>query len=82
MLEHGPVRIKPAWGIGGRGQVVAADPAAVEAALGAVDGVALQTYGLVVEQDLQEVTTYSVGQVRVAGLSATYCGSKPYRSIA
>jgi len=30
----------------------------------------------VLEEELGDVTTYSVGQVRVAGLVASYCGTQ------
>ena len=76
LLARGPVRVKPVRATAGRGQVVAADAAGLDAALGAVDEAELSTYGLVLEEDLSEVTTYSVGQVRVAGLVATYWGTQ------
>jgi Protein of unknown function (DUF3182) len=55
---------------------VVADAAALAAALEAVDAAELAGYGLVLEEDLTGVTTYSVGQVRVAELVATYCGTQ------
>lgn len=76
LLERGPVRVKPVRATGGRGQVVASDAAALEAALGAMDMADLSEHGLVLEEDLAAVTTYSVGQVRVADLVATYCGTQ------
>jgi hypothetical protein len=76
LLGLGPVRIKPARGCGGRGQVVAAGPAELEVALGAAAAMDLFRDGLVLEQDLADITTYSVGQVRVAGLWATYHGTQ------
>jgi hypothetical protein len=76
LLGLGPVRIKPARGCGWRGQVVVAGLAELEAALSAVDPEELRRHGLVLEQDLRDVTTYSVGQVRVADLRATYHGTQ------
>jgi hypothetical protein len=76
LLERGPVRLKPVRATGGRGQVVAANVAALESALGAMDAVELASHGLVLEESLTEVTTYSVGQVRAAGLVATYWGTQ------
>ncbi len=76
LLERGPVRVKTVRATGGRGQVVAADAAALEAALDAVEAEALSDDGLVLEEDLAGVTTYSVGQVRVADLVASYCGTQ------
>jgi hypothetical protein len=36
----------------------------------------LSTFGLVLEENLSEVTTFSVGQVHVAELVITYCGTQ------
>jgi hypothetical protein len=76
LLERSPVRLKPVRATGGRGQIVAADAAALESALGAVDAAELSVHGLVLEENLTGATTYSVGQVRVAGLVATYWGTQ------
>ncbi len=76
LLGRGPVRMKPALAIGGRGQVVAHDLAAVEAAVAAIDASELATCGIVLEHNLSEVTTFSVGQVHVADLVATYVGTQ------
>jgi len=74
LLRRGHVRVKPARAIGGRGQSVVEDPEALEAVLRSVDEHELGTYGLVLEEHLSEVRTYSVGQVRVGPLVASYCG--------
>lgn len=76
LLERGPVRVKPVRATGGRGQLVVSDMAALEAALGRVEAVTFSDDGLVLEENLAAVTTYSVGQVRVAKLVATYCGTQ------
>ena len=55
---------------------MAKGPAELAAALSGADAAELQWYGLVLEQNLQDVTTSSVGQLRVAGLLATYCGTQ------
>lgn len=74
LLKHGPLRIKPAREIGGRGQVVVSTIADLDAVLDAMDPKELREGGVVLEEDLSEVTTYSVGQVRVAGFLVTYYG--------
>lgn len=74
LLGRGPVRVKPVRATGGRGQAVVSDAAALEAALGAVDAEDFSEHGLVLEEDLAGVTTYSVGQVRVSDLVAAYHG--------
>lgn len=76
LLAHGPVRVKPGAGIGGRGQTVVTTAAEIDAALESLDAASLVRYGVVVELDLAAATTYSVGQVWVAGLQATYCGTQ------
>lgn len=80
LLARGPVRIKPVRATAGRGQVVASDvaglDAALDAALGAMDEAELSAHGLVLEENLVEATTYSVGQVRVAELVASYWGTQ------
>ena len=80
LLDTGTVRIKAALGIGGHGQVVVEDPDALDAALKAFDRDEIGLYGVALEQNLTDVMTYSVGCVRVAGLTATYFGKqKPTR---
>jgi hypothetical protein len=76
LLRHGPVRLKPVRATAGRGQAAVSSAAELETALGAVEGAELSGHGLVLEEDLTEVATYSVGQVRVADLVATYCGTQ------
>ncbi len=74
LLEHGAVRIKKASGTGGLGQWVAADAGELEARLRSLDAQELARDGLVLERNLSEVATLSVGQVRVNNLLASYCG--------
>ncbi|ACA20424.1 biotin carboxylase [Methylobacterium sp. 4-46] len=76
LLGHGPVRLKAVRATAGRGQIAVCGAAELEAALAAADAAELSGHGLVLEEDLAEVTTYSVGQVRVADLVASYCGTQ------
>jgi hypothetical protein len=76
LLEFGPVRLKHGRGIGGKGQWVANDAIEVAAALEAIEPAELARCGLVLEPSLDEEATYSVGQVRVGGLCASYCGTQ------
>ena len=41
-----------------------------------LDETELRTYGLVVEPNLADLTTFSVGQVCVGDLRASYCGTQ------
>lgn len=73
LLERGPVRTKPALASAGRDQTVVTDQAGLDRVLDAM-GEAAIAHGLVIEENLVEVETYSVGQVRVAGYVASYFG--------
>ena len=74
LLEAGPIRIKPSRASAAAGQVVVRDAEALRSALKAIDGSELQHYGLVLEENLQEITTHSVGSVTAAGLMISYFG--------
>ena len=76
LLERGPVRLKRPRGVGGRDQVVVATSGELEAALDRFDPDDLSQHGLVLERNLDDVTTYSVGYVRLGGLTVTYCGTQ------
>jgi hypothetical protein len=81
-LERGSVRLKPVRATGGQGQTVIYRADELQAALEALDEAELARDGLVLEENLTDVTTYSVGQVRVAELVATYYGTQrltPYK---
>jgi hypothetical protein len=75
LLRDGDVRIKLASGIGGSGQSVAHGAAELDAQLAAI-GPAEFAGGVVVERNLVDVRTYSVGLVRVGSLRASYIGTQ------
>lgn len=76
MLRSGAVRLKPVRASAGRGQVVVRDRPALDTALATMSDDELAVWGLVLEQNLTEVETFSVGQVRVAGITASYFGTQ------
>jgi hypothetical protein len=76
LFDEGLVRIKQALGIGGSGQTVVADRRALERALADANADEVSRYGIALEQHLVNVTTHSVGQVRIDDLLATYCGTQ------
>jgi hypothetical protein len=76
LLDHGPTRIKLARGIGGHGQFVIQSSSELDALLDEIDSAELGSAGVVLEEHLDDVTTYSVGQVRVAGMIASYWGTQ------
>lgn len=76
LLRDGPLRIKPVLASAGRGQQVIATADALEQLLADMDDKELALWGLVLEEDLNDVETFSVGQVRVAGLTCSYHGTQ------
>ncbi|WP_397449977.1 DUF3182 family protein [Pseudomonas sp. NA-150] len=76
LLEQGPVRIKPVLATAGRGQIVVNTEVQLNEAISGQDLGEIATWGLVLEEDLQDVVTYSVGQVQLAGITASYYGTQ------
>lgn len=76
LLGDGSVRVKAGRGVGGAGQSVAADAAQLAQALEAIDRVDIERDGLVLERNLREVATRSVGQVRIGPWQASYWGEQ------
>jgi hypothetical protein len=74
VLARGRARIKPACGIGGRDQTVITSAADLDALLATIDTKELALFGAVIEQNFDQIETYSVGQTYVADLVATYYG--------
>jgi hypothetical protein len=76
VLGHGPARVKPARGVGGRGQEVVSTADELDAVLTKMDQTEVTNHGVVIEQNLDRVTTFSVGEVRVSDLIVTYYGKQ------
>ncbi|HYH43414.1 MAG TPA: DUF3182 family protein [Burkholderiales bacterium] len=76
LLQSAAVRVKPALALGGRGQSVVSDAGALAQALRDLDTGELESCGVVLEQNLSDVTTFSVGQVCVGDLVASYFGTQ------
>lgn len=76
MLRNGPVRLKAVRGKAGRGQALVTDEAQLAACLAEQDADEVGQWGLVIEEQLQDVATFSVGQVTVAGITASYFGTQ------
>ncbi|CAN7592173.1 DUF3182 family protein [Acidovorax sp. LjRoot194] len=74
LLALGPVRIKPVAETGGRGQSVVHAIGELTMSLAALSDNAFAEHGVVLEHNLSNVDTLSVGQVRVAGILASYHG--------
>jgi hypothetical protein len=76
LLGQGAVRVKRSTGIGGTGQFVVRDVDELDDVLAQLDADEVAQSGVVVEQNLGDVRTHSVGRVEVAGMVATYCGTQ------
>ena len=76
LLALGKVRLKSVHGIAGRGQWVIEDERAFHAAMAEQDHSALSQCGIVLEQHLYDVVTYSVGHICVGDLTASYVGTQ------
>ncbi len=74
LLQYGSVRLKRPEGIGGLGQTVAQTLGELKDQLGTIDCDELARDGIVLELNLSTIETYSVGQVRIDDMVATYCG--------
>jgi hypothetical protein len=76
LLAHGSVRLKRSVSCGGGGQEVAVSAPQVDAFLEKLPADELTTYGLVLETNLRDVTTYSIGQIVIGSSRLTYYGTQ------
>jgi hypothetical protein len=76
LRPQGPVRLKRPQAAAGRGQRVVADVGELRDALTEIGTEELRDVGLVLETNLDRVETRSVGQLTVAGLTASYHGTQ------
>ena len=74
LLQRGPARVKTVRETGGRGQTVVRDAAQLDACLAQIPQDSLEADGIVIEENLADVVTLSVGQVTVAGMVVSYYG--------
>jgi hypothetical protein len=76
MLTRGPIRLKKPLSASGKDQTAIATLDELDAALEKVGTDEMATYGLVLEENLRQVTTLSVGQVAVGSLTISYHGTQ------
>lgn len=76
LLQHGVLRLKPVHATAGRGQVLVSNIGELDQALQQLNTERLSDCGVVLEEHLDKVKTYSVGQVRVANMVASYVGTQ------
>ncbi|WP_454846574.1 DUF3182 family protein [Pseudomonas farris] len=76
LLYSGPIRMKPIHACAGRGQEVIKSLDQFDAILARPDAKTLFNEGVVLEQDLTEVVTHSVGQSFIGDKVLSYCGDQ------
>ncbi len=76
LLDSGPIRLKPVHACAGRGQEVIHSLDEFEAVLARPDAEHLFNSGVVLEQDLSDVVTHSVGQSFIGDHVISYCGQQ------
>ena len=76
LLRSGAIRLKPIHACAGRGQQVIENLEGFEQLLAQPEIAELFQSGVVLEQDLSEVVTHSVGQSFIGGLTLSYCGQQ------
>jgi hypothetical protein len=76
LLYTGPIRLKPVHACAGRGQEVIQSIDQFDAILTRPDAAQLFTEGVVLEQDLRDVVTHSVGQSFIGDHVFSYCGEQ------
>ncbi|VVP37033.1 hypothetical protein PS876_04644 [Pseudomonas fluorescens] len=76
LLYSGPIRLKPIHACAGRGQEVIKSLDAFDEILARPEAHALFSEGVVLEQDLSEVITHSVGQSFIGDSVLSYCGDQ------
>ncbi|PIB61284.1 DUF3182 family protein [Pseudomonas sp. 2822-17] len=76
LLDDGPIRLKPVHACAGRGQEVIHSLDAFKAVLARPDAAQLFNDGVVLEQDLRDVVTHSVGQSFIGDHVFSYCGQQ------
>src|SRR5262249_22680970 len=76
MIIHGPIRLKKPLSASGKDQTVVATLNEFNAALEKVNANEMATYGLVIEENLRQVRTLSVGEVAVGSHRISYYGTQ------
>lgn len=76
LLERGPIRLKLPEFKAGKGQLLITNAMELHLALAGMSPQAIANTGLVIEEHITGVMTYSVGQINVNGLTASYVGTQ------
>ena len=76
MLTRGPIRLKKPLSASGKDQTVVTTSNELDATLEKITADEMATYGLVLEENLRQVRTLSVGEVAVGSLRISYHGTQ------
>jgi hypothetical protein len=76
LLARGPIRLKKPLSASGKDQTVVTTLNELDAVLENIGAGEMATYGLVLEENLRQVRTLSVGEVAVSGLRISYHGTQ------
>ena len=76
MLRRGGIRVKKPLGASGKGQSLVTTLQELDALLETYASEEMATYGLVLEENLRQVRTLSVGHIAIDGLTVAYCGAQ------
>ncbi len=76
MLPRGPIRLKNPLSCGGRGQAVVARIDEMDAFVEKIPADDIAASGVVLEANLREVTTRSIGQVTIGDTTVSYHGTQ------
>jgi Protein of unknown function (DUF3182) len=76
MLTRGPIRLKKPLSASGRDQTVVTTWNELDAVLEKVTEDEMATYGLVLEENLRQVRTLSIGEIAVGSLRLSYHGTQ------
>ena len=76
LLAQGPIRLKDVKGMAGKGQTVVVASEELDRAIAGIPSPDLAEHGLVIEQNLEDIITYSIGTVSLFGQSIAYWGTQ------
>jgi hypothetical protein len=76
LLNNGPIRIKEPLAAGGAGHTVATTIDELEQFLETCPQAAVEEHGLVIEPNLRNVTTMSIGQITIDDMTIAYHGKQ------
>jgi hypothetical protein len=74
LLLEGPARVKPVRATGGRGQTVVDEASQIDVVLDSLAEEDIVHHGVALEENLTAIQTFSIGMVRLGGVTTSYVG--------